>query len=168
MPVVMYQVLAFVVPGLTRDERRWLLGVVAGGTLMFGAGVAFAYFVELPRMLSFMLKPNAGEVQPTIGVTTYINTVTRILLMTGLLFQTPLVIMALAKAGIIKSVRLVRAWRYAVVVSVVVASFLAPSINPLTPIVVGIPILGLYGLGILLAWLVEPRRREPASPEGVA
>jgi sec-independent protein translocase protein TatC len=157
MPVIMYEVLAFIVPGLTRTERRWLLSIVGAGSLMFVLGVLFAYYVELPRMLDFMLKPDAADVQPTIGVTTYINTVTRILLLTGLLFEAPLVIMALAKAGIVKSRRLLRAWRYAIVVSVILASFLAPSLNPLTPIIVAIPILGLYLLGALLAWFVEPR-----------
>ena len=163
MPVILYEVLAFVVPGLTRNERRWLLSIVGGGSLMFVLGVLFAYFVELPRMLDFMLKPSGNDVQPTIGVTSYINAVTRIILMTGVLFETPLVIMALAKAGVVNSRRLLRAWRYAIVASVVLASFLAPSLNPLTPIVVGIPILGLYLLGALLAWLVEKKPATPAA-----
>ena len=155
MPVIIYQVLAFIAPGLTKTERRWLFAVVGGGSLMFLVGVVFAYYVELPRLLNFMLTSDSADVQPTIGVTTYINSVTRILMMTGLIFETPLIIMALAKAGLITSRRLMKWWRYAVVLSVVVASFLAPSLNPVTPIVVAIPILGLYFLGALLARIVE-------------
>ena len=155
MPVILYQVLAFVAPGLTRMERRWLFALVGGGSAMFVLGMLFAYFVELPRMMDFMLKSGGQDVQPTIGVAAYMNTVTRIILLTGLVFETPLVIMGLAKAGVVTSRRLLSWWRYAVLASVILASFMAPSLNPLTPIIVAIPILGLYFVGILLAKLVE-------------
>jgi sec-independent protein translocase protein TatC len=155
MPVIIYQVLAFVAPGLTKMERRWLYALVFSGSLMFVLGMFFAYFVELPRMMDFMLKSGGQDVQPTVGVAAYMNTVTRIILLTGLVFETPLLIMGLAKAGIVTSRRLLSWWRYAVLASVILASFMAPSLNPLTPIVVAIPILGLYFLGIVLAKLVE-------------
>ncbi|HYM16511.1 MAG TPA: twin-arginine translocase subunit TatC [Dehalococcoidia bacterium] len=155
MPVIIYQVLAFIAPGLTRTERRWLYSFIGGGSAMFLLGMAFAYFVALPRMLDFLLKPGTADVQPTISVTAYVDTVTRIILMSGLVFETPLFIMALAKVGVVTSRRLLKVWRYAVVLSVIVASFMAPSWNPLTPIIVGIPIFGLYALGVVLARLVE-------------
>ncbi len=158
MPVIIYQALAFIAPGLTRTERRWVYSVVIGGSALFVLGMAFAYYVALPRMLHFLLKPGTSDVEPTIGVTTYINTVTRLLLFTGLIFETPLIIMALAKVGIVTSRRLLRWWRYAVVVSVILASFLARSLNPLTPLIVAVPILALYFFGALLAKLVEDDR----------
>lgn len=155
MPVIVYQVLALVAPALPRSARRWLYAVVLGASGMFILGMFFAYYVELPRMLDFLLKPGNSDVQPLIGVAFYINTVTRIIVLTGLVFETPLIIMALAKAGIVTSRRLVRWWRYAVLASVVLAAFLAPSLNPVTPIVVSIPIFGLYVAGIILARFVE-------------
>ena len=106
-------------------------------------------------MLDFLLKPGNSDVEPLVGVTFYINTVTRIILLTGLVFETPLIIMGLAKAGIVTSRRLLKWWRYAVLASVVLASFLAPSFNPVTPLIVSVPILALYFAGILLARLVE-------------
>src|SRR5512135_1612972 len=84
MPVIMYQVLAFVGPGLTKQERRWFYPIVLGASFMFVAGMAFAYYAELPPALRFLLKPNTNDVEPTIGVQTYIDTVTRLLLLTGL------------------------------------------------------------------------------------
>lgn len=126
-----------------------------GGSALFVLGMAFAYFVALPRMLDFLLKPGSSDVQRTISVTAYIDAVTRIITMSGLVFETPLATMALAKAGLVTSRRLLKLWRYAIVASVIIASFMAPSWNPLTPIIVALPILGLYLLGIALARLVE-------------
>ena len=155
MPVIVYQALALVAPNLPRAARRWLYAVVLGASAMFVVGMLFAYYVELPRMLDFLLKPGNSDVEPLVGVTFYINTVTRIILLTGLVFETPLIIMGLAKAGIVTSRRLLKWWRYAVLASVVLASFLAPSFNPVTPLIVSVPVLALYFAGILLARLVE-------------
>ncbi len=97
MPVILYEILAFVGPGLTKQERRWLYPIVIGASLMFVAGMAFAYYAELPPALRFLLQPNTDDVVATIGVQTYIDTVVRLLFITGLVFEMPLVIMGLAK-----------------------------------------------------------------------
>jgi sec-independent protein translocase protein TatC len=155
MPVIMYEILAFVSPGLTKSERKWLYPIVAGASAMFVIGMAFGYYVELPPALRFLLKPNTSDVEPTIGVQTYIDTVTRLLLVTGLVFEMPFVIMGLAKIGVVTS-RKLWAWkRYAVLLAFVVAAVVTPSIDPITQTVVALPILVLYVLGILLAKLVE-------------
>jgi sec-independent protein translocase protein TatC len=155
MPVIMYQVLAFVGPGLTKQERRWLYPIVLGCSAMFVAGMAFAYYIELPPALDFLLNTNTDDVEPTIGVKTYIDTVTRLLFITGLTFQLPFVIMGLAKIGVVTSKKLVGWWRYAILFSVVAAAIVTPSIDPVTQAIVAIPILVLYGVGIVLARLVE-------------
>jgi sec-independent protein translocase protein TatC len=155
MPGIMYQVLAFVGPGLTRTERRWLYPLVFGCSFMFVAGMAFAYYVELPPALDFLLDPNNDDVVPTIGVKTYIDTVTRLLFLTGLTFQLPFVIMALAKIGVVTSKKLIGWWRYAILFSVVAAAIVTPSIDPITQTIVAVPIMILYMIGIVLARLVE-------------
>jgi sec-independent protein translocase protein TatC len=155
MPVIMYEVLAFVAPGLTKQERRWLYPIVIGATFMFVLGMAFGYYLELPPALRFLLKPNTSDVEPTIGVQTYIDTVTRLLLITGLVFEMPFVIMGLAKIGVVTSKKLWGWTRYAVVASAVLAAVVTPSIDPITMIVVMIPIVVLYFMGMLLAKLVE-------------
>ena len=155
MPVIMYQVLAFVAPGLTRAERRWLFPIVFGCSAMFILGMAFAYYVELPPALDFLLNPNTDDVEATIGVRTYIDTVTRLLLLTGLVFQLPFVIMALAKIGVVTSRKLIGWWRYAVLAAVLLAAIVTPSIDPVTQTIVAVPILLLYCTGILMARLVE-------------
>ncbi len=155
MPVIMYEILAFVAPGLTRSERRWLYPIVAGASVMFVLGMAFGYYVELPPALRFLLHANSSDVEPTIGVQTYIDTVTRLLLITGLVFEMPFVIMGLAKIGIVTSRKLWGWTRYAIVLSSIVAAVVTPSIDPVTMIVVMIPIVLLYFMGMLLARLVE-------------
>ena len=155
MPMIVYQVLAFVAPGLTKRERRWLYPIVVGASLMFVLGMAFAYYAELPPALKFLLDPKNKDVEPTIGVQTYIDTVTRLLLITGLVFEMPFVIMGLAKIGVVTSKRLLGWWRYAILMSVLIAAVVTPSIDPVTQFVVALPILVLYFVGIGLAKLVE-------------
>ena len=157
MPVIMYQILAFVGPGLTKQERRWFFPIVLGASLMFIAGMAFAYYAELPPALRFLLKPNTSDVEPTIGVATYIDTVTRLLLLTGLVFEMPFVIMGLAKIGIVRSRQLLGWWRYAIMLAFVLAAIVTPSIDPVTQTVVAAPIVVLYLMGIGLAKIVESR-----------
>jgi sec-independent protein translocase protein TatC len=155
MPMIMYQLLAFIAPGLTRQERRWLYPIVIGASFMFVLGMAFGYYAELPPALKFLLDPKNKDVEPTIGVATYIDTVTRLLLITGLVFEMPFVIMGMAKIGVVTSKRLLGWWRYAILFAVVLAAIVTPSIDPVTQMVVAMPILVLYFVGIGLAKLVE-------------
>jgi sec-independent protein translocase protein TatC len=155
MPVLMYQFLAFVGPGLTKQERRWLIPIVLGSSAMFILGMAFAYYVTLPPALDFLLDPNTDDVQSTIGIQSYIDTVTRLLLLTGLTFQLPFVIMGLAKLGLVTAGKLWSWWRYAALGAVVAAAIVTPSIDPVTQGIVAVPIFVLYLIGIVLAKLVQ-------------
>jgi sec-independent protein translocase protein TatC len=155
MPVIVYQLLAFVGPGLTKDERRWLYPIVLGATIMFVAGCAFAYYIELPPALRFLLNPPENIGEPTIRVSKYYDFVTRLLLITGLVFELPLIVMGMAKLGVVTSRRLLGWWRQAIIVAFVVAAIVTPSIDPITQSLVAGPIVVLYFFGILLAKLVE-------------
>ena len=155
MPIIIYQVLAFVAPGLTKQERRWLYPIVIGASLMFVLGMAFGYYAELPPALKFLLNSQNEDVEATIGISTYIDTVTRLLLVTGLVFEMPFVIMGLAKIGVVTSKRLLGWWRYAILFAVVLAAIVTPSIDPVTQMIVAAPILVLYFAGAGLARLVE-------------
>lgn len=154
MPVIVYELLAFVSPGLTKDERRWLIPLVIAATAAFLAGCAFAYYVELPPALNFLLVSNE-DVQPLIRIKSYIDFVTRLILVTGLVFELPLVVMGLAKIGVVNSRQLLRLWRYALVAAFVLAAIVTPSIDPITQSLVAGPMIVLYFLGIGLARLVE-------------
>jgi sec-independent protein translocase protein TatC len=155
MPMIIYQVLAFVSPGLTKDERRWVIPIVVGASVMFITGFAFAYYIELPPALGFLLNPPENIGEPTIRVSKYYDFVTRLMLVTGLVFELPLVVMGLAKLGVVTSRRLLGWWRQAIIVAFVAAAVVTPSIDPFTQSLVAGPIVVLYFAGIGLAKLVE-------------
>jgi sec-independent protein translocase protein TatC len=147
-------VLAFVGPGLTRNEKKWAYPIVLGASLMFVAGCAFAYYIELPPALNFLL--DSGDVaDPLISVRKYVDFVTRLMLVTGLVFEMPLLVMALAKVGIVDSRKLLHWWRFALVGAFVVSAVVTPSIDPITQTLVAAPMIVLYFVGIALAKLVE-------------
>jgi sec-independent protein translocase protein TatC len=158
MPVILYQVLRFVSPGLKPGERRWLYGTVAGATLLFLSGVAFAYYLALPPALDFLLNFQSDLARPSIRVGAYIDFVTRLLFWTGVAFETPIVIMFLARFRVVNARQLIGWWRVAIVVAFVIAAIVTPSIDPITQTVVAGPIIALYFVGIILALFVQPRR----------
>jgi len=163
MPVIVYQFIAFVSPGLTKSERRWMYPIVLGAGLAFVGGCAFAYYVELPPALGFLLDPPGNVGEPVISVRKYFDFVTRLMLVTGLVFELPLVVMGLAKIGVVRSRQLLGWWRYAIILAFVVAAVVTPSVDPVTQSLVAGPIIVLYFMGIGLARLVEGN---PVIPAG--
>jgi sec-independent protein translocase protein TatC len=169
MPMIVYQGLRFVSPGLSPNERRWTYATVAGTFVLFLGGIAFAYYIALPPALEFLLNFGGGDCSepnpdaiacPDIRVGSYVDFVTRLLFWTGVSFQTPLVVMYLARFGIVTAGQLLRWWRFAFVGAFIVAAIVTPTIDPVTQSLVAGPIIVLYFLGIILAVLVQPRRRE--------
>ncbi|HEY8490643.1 MAG TPA: twin-arginine translocase subunit TatC [Dehalococcoidia bacterium] len=159
MPVIVYQALMFVLPGLTPQEKRFVLPAMFGITGSFLVGVVFGYYVVLPPALRFLLNFGNDQTEPLITIGEYVSFVTRMVVATGVTFEMPLAIMALAKFGLVTSRKLLGWWRYTVVIAFVAAAILTPSIDPVTQSLVAGPMLALYALGILLARLVEPVRR---------
>jgi sec-independent protein translocase protein TatC len=155
MPMIIYQMMAFVSPGLTPNERRWVWPIVIGASLSFLAGCAFAYYVELPPAIGFLLNPPGEIGEPFISVGKYFDFVTRLMLITGLVFELPLIVMGFAKLGVVNARQLIGWWRYAIITAFVVAAIVTPSIDPVTQSLVAGPIIGLYCIGIILAKLVE-------------
>lgn len=161
MPMMVYQGLRFVTPGLTANERRWLYGTVVGATGLFLGGVAFAFYIALPPALNFLLDFGGGEIaQPNIRIGSYIDFVTRLLFWTGVAFETPLVVMFLARFGVVTARQLLRWWRYAVVGAFIIAAIITPTIDPVTQSLIAGPIIVLYFAGIALAMLMQRRRAE--------
>jgi sec-independent protein translocase protein TatC len=157
MPVIVYQVIRFLAPGLRAGERRWLWGTALGAGLFFVAGVAFAYYIALPPALDFLLNFETDVAKPSIRVGAYIDFVTRLLFWSGVSFETPIVIMFLARFRIVNWRQLLQWWRLALVGSFVVAAVITPSIDPVTQTLVAGPIIVLYVIGMVLAFLVQPR-----------
>jgi sec-independent protein translocase protein TatC len=158
MPMIVFQALRFLSPGLHRNERYWLYGTVLGATALFLSGVAFAYYIALPPALDFLLNFNNDLAEPNIRIGSYVDFVTRLLFWTGVSFQTPLIVMYLARFNIVRAGQLIRWWRPAIVAAFLVAAIVTPTIDPVTQSLVAGPIIVLYFVGVILAYIVQPRR----------
>jgi len=158
MPVIVYQALRFVSPGLRPGERRWLYFTAGGAAALFAAGVAFAYYIALPPALDFLLNFHSDLAEPNIRISSYIDFVTRLLFWTGVAFETPIVVMFLARFRVVSAGQLLRWWRYAIVLAFIIAAIVTPTPDPVTCTLVAAPIIGLYFVGVVLAWLVRPVR----------
>lgn len=155
MPMLVFQLLGFVAPALTKSEKRWLFPIVVMATVAFIGGLAFGYWVVLPVTLGFLLSFGNDVAQADWRIGNYIGFVTRILLVMGFVFETPLLVMGLAKARVVTARKLLKWWRLAVVAAFLVAAVVTPTIDPITQSLVGGPIVILYFVGIGLAWLVR-------------
>src|SRR5690606_23023389 len=154
MPMIVYQVLGFVTPALTSQEKRWVFPIVLGATVAFLGGLAFGFWVVLPFTMEFLLTFGDSFAEADWRIGNYIDFVVRILLVMGFVFETPLIVMGLAKFGVVSAGQLLRWWRFAVVLAFVIAAIATPTIDPITQTLVGGPIIVLYFVGIGLAWLV--------------
>lgn len=155
MPVIVYHVMRFVTPALTPQEKRWIIPVVIGASFSFLAGLAFGYLVVLPAAYGFLFSfgREIAVIQPTIS--SYIDLTTRLLLVMGIVFETPIVVMGLAKLGVVSARQLWSWWRYAIVVCFLFAAIATPTPDPVTQSLVGGPMVLLYFVGIGLAWFVR-------------
>jgi sec-independent protein translocase protein TatC len=153
-PVIGYQVLAFVVPALTRREKRLLYSFLPMVIAFFLLGVAFGYFVTVPFALKYLLTFTIGGlVQPLIDVGAYISFITTFLLWMGLAFELPIIIFFLSKIGIVNVGRLKNYRKYAILAAFVLAAVITPTPDPLNQCLVAIPLWLLYEVGIVLARL---------------
>ena len=151
MPIIVYQVWRYIAPGLTRSERRWILAFVPGATVSFIAGIAFAYFALMPAALTFLLGFGDDEIKVIPTVASYIDFVTRLLLAVGGIFQMPLVMFILTKAGVINPSRFGSWRRYVVVVAFIVGAIVTPTPDPFNQLLVAVPVMLLFEFGALLA-----------------
>ena len=150
-PVILYQVIMFVAPGLTGREKRYLFGFMPAVIMAFAGGVAFGYFILTPPALHFLLTFGDDVAVPLIRVSNIINLMIRLLFWMGLAFETPLVMFLLAQLGIVSARGLSRFRRYWVVVAFILGAIITPTFDPVNQSLVAGPLLVLYELGILLA-----------------
>ena len=161
VPVVVYQLLAFIVPGLTRKERRYLLSSIPAVALLFLVGVAFAWLVLTPPAIRFLEGFQDGIFTAQWEAGQYIGFVTSLLFWMGVAFETPLVFFILSLLGVVTARGLIRGWRIAVIASAVAAAFITPTVDPVNMFLVMGPLLGLYVFSILLVaigWRLSGRR----------
>jgi sec-independent protein translocase protein TatC len=153
LPALLYELVAYVLPGLHDNEKRWVLMAIPFASLLFIAGVAFAFFVMMPSALPFLV--NFIGIRTTPRLSNYFDFITGMLFWIGVIFETPLVIFILAKLKIITAGQLARYWRYAIVIIAVIAAVITPTPDPVNMGLLMLPLIALYGLSILLALLAR-------------
>jgi Tat protein translocase TatC len=163
LPVILYQLYAFVLPAFSPKERRVAAPLLALIPVMFIAGVAFGYFVVIEPATNFLLSFNADEFTTAVRARDYYSFVALTLVSLGLLYQMPIGILALTRLGITSPAGLRRNRRYAILGCAVLAALL-PTIDPVTMVLEMVPLLVLYELSILLAQAFgTPRAPAPAA-----
>jgi sec-independent protein translocase protein TatC len=150
LPVILYQVYAFVLPAFSPTERRVALPLLLLIPVLFMAGVVFCYFVVLAPALEFLLDFNADEFNTQLRARDYYSFATLVMLAMGIGFQIPVGILAACRLGVTTPEKLSSARRYAIVIIAVLASLL-PTIDPVTLLLEMLPLIALYELSILLA-----------------
>src|SRR5215208_5838806 len=169
LPIVLYEVYAFVLPAFSPRERRVALPLLMMVPVLFIAGVVFCYFVVLPPAIKFLLQFNADEFNTQVRARDYYSFTTLTMLAMGLGFQVPVAILGLVRLEIVSVDTLRKNRRYAVLGAAVLAMLL-PTIDPVSMLIETAPIYALYELSIVLARLFGGRSEEVegqvASAEG--
>ncbi|XP_073145065.1 sec-independent protein translocase protein TATC, chloroplastic-like isoform X2 [Henckelia pumila] len=152
-PVILFEIIAFIIPGLTKSERRFLGPIVLGSSILFYAGIIFSYYVLTPAALTFFVSYAEGVVESLWSIDQYFEFVLVLMFSTGLSFQVPVIQLLLGQLGLVSSEQMLSIWRYVVVGSVIAAAILTPSTDPLTQMLLAGPLMGLYlgGAGIVKA-----------------
>ena len=161
-PILAWQLYGFVAPGLYRNERKAFLPFLLAAPILFLIGTAMVYFIMLPFVMSFSLGQQIATAEVSVTLMTrvsdYLNLVTALLLAFGLCFQLPVVMTLLGLAGIVNADMLASGRKYAVVAIFVVAAFVTPP-DPISQVMLGLPLLILYEISIWCVRLIETRRR---------
>lgn len=160
MPVIVYQIVAFIAPGLYPHEKRGLFLLLPGVMILFLTGAWFAFYIMLPVATGFLQNFLGTVIDQEWSIDRYIGFVTRIVFWIGVFFETPLVIAFLARIGLVTGPRLLGFWRQAMVGISVIAAIITPTVDPVNMAIVMLPLIVLYFVGVGLAYILY-RPREP-------
>jgi sec-independent protein translocase protein TatC len=151
MPVIIYQILAFVAPALYENEKKYLYLAVPGVFFSFVCGVLFCYYLTLPFATRFLAGFLASDVQPFWSVEKYASFVATFLFWVGVMFELPIIMFFLSKLGVVSHQRLARFRKYAFVLAFVIGAAITPTPDPINQTIISLPIYLLFELGVILA-----------------
>jgi len=163
-PFILWQLWLFVAPGLYRNEKKYVWPFVFLTSTLFMCGGFFAYKLALPKALYFLVG-FGGQFTPMVTINEYWDLAISILLAVGVVFELPVAILLLSIVGIVTPKFLIKNFRYAVLLTAIVAAAIVPSNDMASIFVVWIPLVGLYVLSIGLCWLVHYRKRRKSKDD---
>ena len=163
LPFIVYQVWAFIAPGLSEHEKRLAVPFLLGAGFSFALGALFAYYAFLPFAVPFLLGFLGDVVTPQISIGRYMGQILMMLTVMGVVFEMPVVSYLLARLGILTSSFLARNWRIAVVLLLTLAAVITPTVDVVSLFIVSGPLLVLYWVSVLVARLAERQRPQEAA-----
>ncbi len=159
LPLVLLKVYAFILPGLHGHERAVVTPMLVVATALFYVGVAFCFYVLMPMIIKFAVGFATEALQPLLTADAYFALASRLCLAFGLLFELPMVVFALSWAGVVEPRSLLRTWRYALILILVVAATLTPP-DIISQVMLAGPVMLLYLSSVLVSMAVTRRRRK--------
>ncbi len=160
LPYIVFQILSFVLPGLTKRETKLIAPAVAGSTILFLLGIFFAWWSLIPAALKFLVNYGADVVEPLWSIEKYLDFVLLLMVGTGLSFQVPILQFLLGTLGLVKWKQMLSAWRWVLILSAVAGAILTPSTDPITMLLLASSILLLFMLGVLLVAITDQFKSE--------
>jgi sec-independent protein translocase protein TatC len=166
LPFVLYQVWAFVAPGLYRSEQRLALPLILSSSLLFLVGMAFCYFVVFQTVFAFISSFAPQSITPAPDIEAYLNFVMSMFLAFGITFEVPVVVVLLVRMGMVSVQKLREIRGYVVVVAFVIAAIVTPP-DVISQFMLAVPLWILYEVGLLVATRVKPRAGDPEDADDV-
>jgi len=151
LPNLFYQLWRFISPALKKNEKKYILSIVIFSTLCFLAGIAFAYFVMLPLALKFAAEFGTEAIKNEFAINEYMSIIISVMLASGFVFELPMISFFLTKLGILTPAFMKKYRRHAIVAILVLAAFLTPGADPISQIVLAVPLVLLYEISIFIS-----------------
>jgi sec-independent protein translocase protein TatC len=176
LPIILYQLWAFIAPGLYAREKRFAIPFVVSSVLLFVGGGYFGYAVAFPAAFNFLINfgdmpvgtvPGLPEIKPTVMIGDYVEFVTRMFLAFGAVAELPVLAFFLTVAGIITHRHLIKFFRYFIVVAFIISAIVTPP-DPLSQILLAVPLIGLYGVSIGVSWIFTVSKERAAAKAAAA
>ena len=164
LPVILYEVSAYIFPGLTRGEKKFYLAVLFGIIVLFSSGIVFAFQVVFPYTLQFFLQFADAQLEPHLTISDYISFVLSFHIAFGVVFQLPLFTWALGKIGLLSTGFLRRHRKIAILVMLIMASIITPP-DIISQAIMLLPLIFLYELGIFMVMISERKRLKELSEQ---
>ena len=162
-PAILWQVWAFIGPGLYRREKRKVLPFVFVATGLFLGGAAFCYYIVLPPAFEFLIQSAGSDIHPLLMMDQQLPLVMSLMVAFGIVFELPLIITFLSMMGIVDTKFLTKYRRHAIVLNTLIAAIVTPTGDPFNLALMAVPMMAMYELGVLGAWIFGKKKAAPPT-----
>jgi|TARA_B110000503_G_scaffold128421_1_gene199461 sec-independent protein translocase protein TatC len=143
-PALIYQILLYILPGMTKNERNIVLPVIFSSSILFIIGLLFSYFFLVPAALTFFINYGADIVEPFWSFEQYFDFVAVLIFTTGIAFQVPVIQVVSGVLGLVSGKTMLQAWKYVVVFATIISAIITPSTDPVTQLLLSVALIMLY------------------------